>query len=232
MAFELNSVVPWGRTLKEYQQMFALSDNDLSKRIISFGDGPASFNAEMHRVGKQVISIDPLYRFSVDDIKKRIDETCLEVIGQMRANASNFIWKGIRNVEELQQIRMAAMSEFLLDFEQDREHKRYIDHALPDRTLFDDNTFELGLSSHFLLLYDNLGLNFHLEAITEIMRVCHELRIFPILNLDAKKPIFFDELLAILSRIFITDIQKVPYEFQKGGDEMLIIKSNKHKPVS
>lgn len=232
MAFELNSVVPWGRTLKEYQQMFALSDNDLSKRIISFGDGPASFNAEMHRIGKQVISIDPLYRFSVDDIKKRIDETCLEVIGQMRANASNFIWKGIRNVEELQQIRMAAMSEFLLDFEQDREHTRYIDHALPDRTLFDDNTFELGLSSHFLLLYDNLELSFHLEAIAEIMRVCHELRIFPILNLDAKKPIFFDELLAILSRNFITDIQKVPYEFQKGGDEMLIIKSNKHKPVS
>jgi hypothetical protein len=95
MAFELNSVVPWGRTLKEYQPMFALSDNDLSKRIISFGDGPASFNAEMLRLGKKVTSIDPLYRFSAPDVRKRIDETCLEVIGQMRANASNFIWKGL-----------------------------------------------------------------------------------------------------------------------------------------
>ena len=224
MAFELNSVVPWGRTLKEYQQMFALSGGDLSKTIVSFGDGPASFNAEMYRLGKQVTSIDPLYQFSTQDIRKRIDETCSVVIEQMRANASNFIWKNIRNVEELQQIRMAAMNEFLLDFEQDCEHKRYIDQALPHRTVFDDNTFELGLSSHFLLLYDNRGLNFHQEAIAEIMRVCHELRIFPILNLDAKKPIFFDELMAAIGSDFATDIQKVPYEFQKGGDQMLIIK--------
>ena len=44
MAFELNDVVPWGRTLEEYREMFLLSDEDMLKSIAGFGDGPASFN--------------------------------------------------------------------------------------------------------------------------------------------------------------------------------------------
>lgn len=47
MAFELLSVVPWGRTLEEYKTMFTLSQEDLKKSIASFGYGPASFNFEM-----------------------------------------------------------------------------------------------------------------------------------------------------------------------------------------
>ncbi len=44
MAFQLNSVVPWGRNLAEYRLMFELSDEDMKKKIAGFGDGPASFN--------------------------------------------------------------------------------------------------------------------------------------------------------------------------------------------
>jgi hypothetical protein len=224
MAFELNSVVPWGRTFTEYQQMFNLGAEVLDKKIISIGDGPASFNTEMHAMGRQVISIDPLYQFSADEIRKRIDATCVEVIDQMRANADKFVWNEIRNVDELRDIRMTAMNYFLRDFDMGRSQQRYINHAMPDKMPFADNAFELGLSSHFLLLYDSLGLEFHLEAIAEIMRVCGELRIFPILNLNAGKPLFFDDLLSILGRKFNIGIQKVDYEFQKGSNEILVIK--------
>lgn len=225
MAFELNNVVPWGRTFTEYQQMFNLSAGDVTKKIVSIGDGPASFNAEMHAMGKQVISVDPLYQFSTDDIRKRIDETCVEVIGQVRSNADKFVWNNIKDVEELQEIRMTAMNHFLRDFDRDCFQQRYIKHAMPAKTSFADNEFELGLSSHFLLLYDNLGLKFHTEAIQEIMRICPELRIFPILNLNAGASVFFDELLEVLGRDFNIDIQKVDYEFQKGGNQMLVVKS-------
>ncbi len=44
---KLENVVPWGRSLAEYQAMFALSEEELQKRILGCGDGPASFNAEM-----------------------------------------------------------------------------------------------------------------------------------------------------------------------------------------
>ena len=63
MAFELKNTVPWGRTLEEYKGIFSLSDKDLDKKIISFGDGPASFNSEMTELGKSVLSSDPNISF-------------------------------------------------------------------------------------------------------------------------------------------------------------------------
>lgn len=66
MAFELKGTVPWGRNLEEYKKMFNLTDSEINKRIISFGDGPASFNCEMTQKNKSVISIDPIYQFSAD----------------------------------------------------------------------------------------------------------------------------------------------------------------------
>jgi hypothetical protein len=40
---KLENVVPWGRSLTEYQAMFALSEEDLQKRILRCGDGPREF---------------------------------------------------------------------------------------------------------------------------------------------------------------------------------------------
>jgi hypothetical protein len=224
MAFELNSVVPWGRTLGEYKKIFMLTKDDLDKKIISFGDGPASFNAEMNELGKKVTSIDPVYQFTAEQLSKRIDETSLEVITQTRKNADNFIWNTIKSIDELEQIRMQAMRHFLSDFEKGLAAKRYIPHSLPEPVPFGDDEFELGLSSHFLLLYSALGLQFHRDAIVEMMRICTEVRIFPIINLDAKTPEFLKQLLEILSENYRTEIKKVDYEFQKGGNEMLVIK--------
>lgn len=69
MVMQLEKVVPFGRSLDEYRQMFALSEDDLEQDIVGVGDGPASFNAEMHALGKRVVSIDPLYMFSAGDIQ-------------------------------------------------------------------------------------------------------------------------------------------------------------------
>ncbi|MCB6993206.1 hypothetical protein LI177_06905 [bacterium 210820-DFI.6.37] len=46
MAFQLSNVVPGGRNMAEYRHMFQLNDDDMAKKIASFGDGPASFNFE------------------------------------------------------------------------------------------------------------------------------------------------------------------------------------------
>ncbi len=58
MAFKLDSVVPWGRNMEEYKLMFQLDDNDMSKKIAGFGDGPACFNYEMAERNGNVISFD------------------------------------------------------------------------------------------------------------------------------------------------------------------------------
>ncbi|MDO5396539.1 MAG: SAM-dependent methyltransferase, partial [bacterium] len=73
MAFKLDSVVPWGRNMEEYKLMFQLSENDISKKIAGFGDGPACFNYEMTEQNRNVISFDLIYQFSKADIEKRIE---------------------------------------------------------------------------------------------------------------------------------------------------------------
>ncbi|MBN1646414.1 MAG: hypothetical protein JW874_00155 [Spirochaetales bacterium] len=55
MALTYDEVVPWGRNYREYCDMFDLSPEDLDKKIIGCGDGPASFNYEMKQNGRRLI---------------------------------------------------------------------------------------------------------------------------------------------------------------------------------
>jgi hypothetical protein len=221
MSFELKNTVPWGRNLEEYKSMFNLTKSEMNKRIISFGDGPASFNYEMKKQGKSVTSIDPIYQFSKKDLKKRIEETKDTVIKQMKENKDNFIWTSIRNVDELERIRMGAMSDFINDFELGISQNRYIHHELPETTNFKEQTFDLGLSSHFLILYSKLGVDFHIKSIAEMLRICKEVRVFPILNLNAEKSEVLKSIKEGFEKDYILSIEPVQYEFQKGGNKML-----------
>ncbi len=224
MAFELKNTVPWGRNLDEYRAMFNLTNYDLDKRIISFGDGPASFNFEMTSLNKNVVSIDPIYRFSKDELKQRIIETKDIVIEQTKNNLENFVWTKIKNVNELEKIRLSAMDNFLQDFEAGKKENRYLNHEMPNKTKFDDLPFDLGLSSHFLILYSQLGLDFHILSINEMLRVAKEIRIFPILNLNAERSELLNDIMECFQKNYIVKIEKVDYEFQKNGNEMLLLK--------
>lgn len=224
MAFELKNVVPWGRNLEEYTKIFKLTDSDLNNRIISFGDGPASFNSEMIQLEKKVVSLDPIYQFSKAELMQRIDETKETVMEQMRTNQEKFVWKNIKNVEELEEIRMGAMSNFVDDFELGKEQQRYVHHELPYSTKYDTLEFDLGLSSHFLILYSQLGLDFHIRSITEMLRISKEIRIFPILNLNATKSEVLDDIITHFNSDFVVSIESSDYEFQKNGNQMLVIK--------
>lgn len=221
MTYKLSSVVPWGRTLEEYMKMFKLSPEDINKKIASFGDGPASFNKENKG---NVISFDPIYQFSVRQISDRINETKDIVRKQTESNKDNFIWNDIKDVNELMEIRMNAMNNFLDDFENGKIEGRYIQHELPNKTDFKDKHFDIGLSSHFLLLYSKLGLEFHIKAIDEMIRICKEVRIFPILDLDAKESEILKPIIENYKKNYSISIEDTTYEFQKGGNQMLVIK--------
>jgi hypothetical protein len=231
MAFELKNVVPWGRNLDEYTSMFSLTDSDLKKRIISFGDGPASFNAEMTALNRHVISLDPIYQFSKDELGQRIVETKETILEQARINQDYFIWTNIKSIEDLEKIRMDAMTRFINDFEFGKINGRYIYHELPNSTGYKDLSFDLGLSSHFLLLYSQLGLDFHIKSLTEMLRNCKEIRVFPLLNLNVIKSEFLDNIIEYFDSDFIIKIVKVDYEFQRNGNEMLTIKRKQKIPL-
>ena len=85
---KLSEVVPWGRSLAEYQLLFNLSEAELDLRILGCGDGPASFNSEMTAAGRRVISIDPIYAFSKEQIRQRVAETYEPIISQVKLTHS------------------------------------------------------------------------------------------------------------------------------------------------
>ena len=223
MAFKLDNVVPWGRNLQEYRRMFQLDDNDMSKKIAGFGDGPASFNYEATQQGYSIISFDPIYQFSKEELQRRFDEVCVTVMQQTKENMDNYVWTNIRNLEELKNLRMSAMKLFLDDYEQGKLDRRYICHELPATLPFEDNTFDIGLSSHFLLMYTILGYDFHIQAISEMLRVCKEVRIFPIVDLDANKSELIENVIEYFKENFVVEIKKTKYEFQKGDNKLLVI---------
>lgn len=227
MSFTLKEIVPWGRSFDEHLRMFALSEVDLRKRILGCGDGPASFNVGLTKAGGTIISIDPIYQFTVGQIQQRIDEVCPEIIGQLTENAEKYVWTTIRSPEELGRIRMEAMQDFLVDFPEGKNSGRYVEGELPGLPFANDQ-FDLALSSHFLLLYsEHLSADFHHKALSEIMRVAREARIFPILSLDGVQSPHLESLLKLANAEgWIYEVQEVDYEFQEGANKMLRIKRN------
>jgi hypothetical protein len=182
MSFTLKDVVPWGRSFDEYVAMFALSEADLQRRILGCGDGPASFNASLNRRSGHVVSVDPLYRFGVEDVRRRIDETYEQVIEQTRKNRHEFVWTSIKTVEELGRVRLAAMEAFLADYPSGVRQGRYVEGHLPHLP-FGDKQFDLAVCSHLLFLYsEQLSADFHVSSIRELCRVAREVRIFPLLS--------------------------------------------------
>ncbi len=219
-----NEVVPWGRTLEEYKLMFSLSETDLNAKILGCGDGPASFNVEMTELGHSVVSIDPIYQFSAEQIEQRVRSTYEPVISQVKQNSNKYIWKNFQNADELGRARLNAMEKFLLDYEFGKTSGRYLYQSLPTLEFF-DNQFELCLCSHLLFLYsEQLSLDFHVDSIYELLRIALEVRIFPLLKLDGEISPFLKLIIEGLShKGYSLEIQSVAYEFQKGGNQMLKI---------
>ena len=225
MDLHYTDVVPWGRSFEEYCDMFNLSTAELALKIVGVGDGPASFNVQMYQRGTPIISIDPIYRFSVQELRARIKATYDDVIAQTRANQDKFVWTHIASVDELAKRRMQAMNRFCADFERGKRQGRYVNAALPELP-FPDKHFDLALSSHFLFLYsDNRDLAFHLESIRELLRIAAEVRIFPLVDFNSEPSPFLSPVLnALETEGILCAVEQVAYHFQKTGNEMLRLK--------
>lgn len=226
MTFSLDEVVPWGRSFAEYGEMFELSEADLACRILGCGDGPASFNKTLTERGGRVVSVDPIYEFGAAELHDQIEATYEKIMAETHKNAHQFHWREIKSVEELGQVRLDAMHEFLDDLPAGKEGGRYVVGRLPSLP-FDDGHFDLGLCAHLLFLYsDRLGVDFHVESLIELKRVATEVRVFPLLNLDGTRSKHVDATVgALQAKGYDVDIHTVAYHFRKGGNELMTIRS-------
>ena len=221
----LDRVVPFGRSKAEYELMFALTESDRQKSIIGIGDGPASFNAEMTAASYQVVSIDPIYQFTTDEIKSRFDACVDNIIEQVRNTLNNWIWSYHQSPEDLRANREKAIAIFLKDYDRGKVEGRYINAELP-KLDFIDHQFQLALCSHFLFLYsEHLSFDFHLDSIRELCRIAEEVRVFPLLTLAQARSPYINEICNTLDKEGISsEVIQVPYELQKGGNQAIIFR--------
>lgn len=228
MDFKLDNVVPWGRSFDEYLKMFNLTETDLKKKILDCAGGPAGFNASMNCLGNKVISCDPIYQFTAEEINKRIQETAPIIVKGLQTNLEKFVWQKIKSPQQLLEVRMAAMNQFLADFHTGKTEKRYLNHQLPNLP-FANKNFDLALCSHFLFTYsDQFSFDFHIAAILELCHVANEVRLFPLLEnfTGVDSPYVQEVVNQLKEKGHEVRIEKVDYEFQKKGNQMLKIYSN------
>jgi hypothetical protein len=225
---ELREIVPWGRSFDEYRRMFGLSGGDLSGRTLGCGDGPASFNAEATAEGRAVVSCDPIYAFTAEDIRRRVEESYEAVISQVKRHPERFVWDVFRDPDELGRHRLGAMHRFLGDFERGKQQDRYLTASLPNLH-FVDGEFRLAVVSHLLFLYsEHLDAAFHIDSVFELLRVAGEVRIFPLLTLDGRWSPHVEPVRSVLTAAdYTVEILTVPYEFQRAeghaGNRMMRI---------
>jgi SAM-dependent methyltransferase len=225
MVFKLDNVVPWGRSLADYRKMFNLNDDELHLSILDCGAGPSSFNVEMTHLGNQVISCDPIYQFTREEIQQRILKTYPIIIEGLKANFDRFVWQDIQTPEAQGEIRLAAMNQFLADLKEGLKQGRYLNRELPN-LFFTSQQFDLALCSHLLFTYsEQFSYEFHLQAIQEMCRVAREVRIFPLLeNFTGNVSPHLEPIQKELQQHnYQTQIISVDYEFQKNGNQMLVI---------
>jgi len=224
MAMVLDKVVPFGRSMDEYIKIFNLTNADLNKRIVGVGDGPASFNAEMTHQGKSVVSVDPLYQFSGDEILQRFNEVVDNIIDQVKATPNDWVWSYHKSPDDLRHNRVKVMQKFLSDYEMGKKSNRYTVGELP-KLAFKNNEFDIALCSHLLFLYsDHLDYDFHVNSVGKMLRIAQEIRIFPLITLMWEPSQHIDRIIKhYTSKGYRIDIEKVEYELQPGGNQMLKI---------
>jgi ubiquinone/menaquinone biosynthesis C-methylase UbiE len=106
--------------------------------------------------------------------------------------------------------------------------ERYEEASLP-RLPFADNSFDLVLCSHFLFCYaDRFELPFHLEALTELIRVSKsQVRIYPLADYLGNRPEWFADVLAWLTaRGHRATVYPVDFRVMRNCTEMLLIEKH------
>ncbi len=221
---DIDRIAFFGRTYAEYLSMFGLNEQLLRQgAILDCPAGSSSFAAEAHQKGIDVTACDIMYNHNADELIEKCKKDVQHVFEKFDEAEHLYVWDYYKNKDEVIALRKKALKLFAEDFSAGFKEKRNVKAELPHLP-FPDKNFSLVLSGNFLFLYgDRLDLDFHKACIKELIRVCSdEVRIFPLVGLDAKPYLYLNDILDFLdSNNIKAEIIKVPFEFQKGANQML-----------
>jgi hypothetical protein len=204
----------WVYSLADYRQIFDLTDQNLQKTLLDFPGGISSVNAELHALGKNIVSADPIYNLSLQAMQTKVKQILDELIANLgeHEHAETIILQWRQSTEL-----------FLADYELGKKQGRYRVQTLPP---FDnvEQTFELLLCPDFL--FDSLiSLEFSSQDImNELCKLAAEVRIYPLP--EAKTAVAAELgpiMLAFQQRNFGVEIRAVNYPIRNHNNAMLRI---------
>ncbi|WP_415380735.1 class I SAM-dependent methyltransferase [Halosimplex sp. TS25] len=213
-----------GRTFAEYRRMFDLGVEDLAGReILDCGGGAGAFTATAAELADRVVAVDPLYGPPPDALESDLDAAIEYNVAQLREKRDLFVWDVYGDVDTRGRYLRAAAERFLADYATHPD--RYVAGGLPDLPLGDDSV-DLALVANLLFVYDDrLDREFHAAALRELARVARDaVRVFPLHSLDRTRSGYVDPVVdSLRADGHAVSLREVPYEFQPGATEMLVI---------
>lgn len=219
----LGEIIVSSRPLDEYRAMFGLSDAELTAGpVLDCPGGAGPFAAEVRALGGEAVSADPAYALAPADLLARVRAGMDRAFRYLDANRENYRWSFFRDPADLRARREAALERFAADY--GGADARYVAAALPDLP-FPAGRFRRALSGYLLFAYpDDLDHAAHLAALRALLRVAGEVRVYPLIDTAYERYPRLEELRRELGAEAVeTEVRRVPYELQRGADEMLVL---------
>lgn len=209
-----------GRTFGEYARMFDLDVGRWRcRRVLDCPAGPCSFVPEARDRGVEAWAADLAYGPPPSALRARCRADVDRAMDALDGVEHLYRWRHYDDVADLRSHRERAADRFLEDYP-----THHVAARLPDLP-FRSGAFDLVLSAHCLFLYgDRLDLAFHEAALRELARVGGEVRVFPLVGFDTERYPHLRELRRSLHEAgHATAVESVPFEFQRGATEMLVV---------
>ncbi len=221
----IGEIIVSSRPYDEYLAMFGLTEAEvLAGPVLDCPGGAGPFGAAVRARGGRAVSADPAYALPPAEIVAQVRAGLEHGIRYLGENEESYVWTFFSSLDDLRRRRGAALEEFARDFR--GPDPRYVVAALPGLP-FDDGAFRLVLSAYLLFAYpDHLDEEGHERALRELLRVAREeVRVFPLIDTAYVRHPALDVLRRRLAADGVdSEVRRVDYEFQRGGDEVLVLR--------
>lgn len=218
----MSGMLVTSRSFAEYTAMFDLPA-PLPASILDCCAGGSGFTAAAAARGVDAVALDPAYAMAPGELSEHVRKSNTGGTQMVVDNEDAFVWGWYGSRARRDELRAEAAELFVEDLTSHPE--RYVAGELPALP-FADGRFELALCSHLLFTWANrFPESWHLDALRELVRVAREVRVFPLVHQANAAPIPFLASLrsALEAEGVACEIRRVPYEFQRGADEMLVL---------
>ena len=218
-----NTAVAWVYNLEEYQQIFNLTEKDLASSILEFPSGMSSFNAQLHAMGRRVISGDLFYEDDFASVERHTAKEFARYAQFLKDNPDRLTENSSAAVDAVIAGWQVTYQQFLEDYAKGWQQQRYQFLSLPTLP-FEDHQFDLALCSDLVFQQSMQSVDQVEKMVSELTRVAKELRIFPLLNEQGDVSDHLGPIMLQLQQLnYGVEVKEVPYHVLSGSNAMLRI---------